>query len=106
MIRAVRIGGTVAAYVWDYAGQMQLMRYFWDAAVALDGAVFALDEGQRFPICQPEPLRQLFQTAQLGTVKVHLIDVVTTFRDSKMQCMQQFHSLFSFLFHFIILTNI
>jgi ubiquinone/menaquinone biosynthesis C-methylase UbiE len=39
MIRAVRIGGTVAAYVWDYAGQMQLMRYFWDAAVALDGAV-------------------------------------------------------------------
>jgi ubiquinone/menaquinone biosynthesis C-methylase UbiE len=32
MIRAVRMGGTVAAYVWDYAGQMQLMRYFWDAA--------------------------------------------------------------------------
>jgi hypothetical protein len=38
MIRAVCMGGTVAAYVWDYAGQMQLMRYFWDAAVAL-GAV-------------------------------------------------------------------
>ena len=55
MIRVVRIGGTVAAYVWDYAGQMQLMRYFWDAAVALDGAASALDEGQRFPICQPEP---------------------------------------------------
>jgi ubiquinone/menaquinone biosynthesis C-methylase UbiE len=28
MIRALRIGGTVAAYVWDYAGKMQLMRYF------------------------------------------------------------------------------
>jgi|SRR5215207_3941696 len=52
MIRAVPIGGTVAAYVWDYAGKMQLMRYFWDAAVALDGAVFALDEGQRFPLSQ------------------------------------------------------
>jgi len=51
----VRIGGTVAAYVWDYAGQMQLMRYFWDAAVALDGVASALDEGQRFPICEPEP---------------------------------------------------
>lgn len=81
MIRAVRMGGTVAAYVWDYAGQMQLMRYFWDATVALDGAAFALDERQRFPLCQPEPLLQLFQTAQLGKVDVHLIDVATTFRD-------------------------
>ena len=82
MIRAVRIGGIVAAYVWDYAGRMQLMRYFWDAAVALDGEVFALDEGQRFPLCQPKPLRQLFQTAaHLGKVEVHLIDVVTAFRD-------------------------
>ena len=36
MIRAVRIGGIVAAYVWDYADKMQLIRYFWNAAVALD----------------------------------------------------------------------
>jgi hypothetical protein len=61
---------------------MQLMRYFWDSAVALDGAVFALDEGQQFPLCQPEPLRQLFRgNAQLERVEVHLIDVPTTFRD-------------------------
>ena len=33
MISAVRLGGTVAAYVWDYAGQMQFIRYFWDAAL-------------------------------------------------------------------------
>ena len=79
MVRAVRKGGTVAAYVWDYAGQMQLMRYFWDAAVALDGTVLALDEGQRYPLCQPEPLRQLFQTADLGEVGVTLIDVASTF---------------------------
>jgi SAM-dependent methyltransferase len=81
MVRAVRKGGTVAAYVWDYAGQMQLMRYFWDAAVALDGTVLALDEGQRCPLCQPEPLRQLFQTADLGEVGVILIDVASTFRN-------------------------
>ena len=36
MARAVRPEGVVAAYVWDYAGKMELMRYFWDAAVALD----------------------------------------------------------------------
>jgi SAM-dependent methyltransferase len=82
MIRAVRIVGTVAAYVWDYSGQMQLMRHFWNAAVALDRAVFALDEVQRFPLYQPEPLRQLFQTTiQLVKVEVHLIDVATTFPD-------------------------
>lgn len=83
MIRAVRVGGTVAAYVWDYAGQMQLMRYFWNAAVELDRTeAFTLDEGQRFPICHPEPLRQLFQTAdQLGKVEVRSVDVVTPFRN-------------------------
>jgi SAM-dependent methyltransferase len=43
MIRAVRKGGTVAAYVWDYAGQMQPIRNFWDAAVALDAAACTLD---------------------------------------------------------------
>jgi len=36
MRRALSTGGTAAAYVWDYAGEMQLMRRFWDAAVALD----------------------------------------------------------------------
>ena len=40
---------------------MQPIRYFWNTAVALDRTVLALDEGQRFPLCQPEPLRQLFQ---------------------------------------------
>src|SRR5512144_1264185 len=33
MKRAVRRDGVVAAYVWDYAGRMELMRFFWDAAV-------------------------------------------------------------------------
>jgi hypothetical protein len=81
MARAVRIGGTVAAYVWDYANQMQLIGYFWNA-VALDKMVLALDEGQRFPLCQPEPLRQLFQTsAQLENIEIRAIDVPTIFRN-------------------------
>jgi hypothetical protein len=46
----------VAAYVWDYAGRMELMRHFWDAAVALDSAVDELDEGVRFPISHPDRL--------------------------------------------------
>lgn len=81
MVRAARKGGLVAAYVWDYAGQMQLMRYFWDAAVALDPAAYALDEGVRFPLCQPDPLRQLFQAARLEQVEVRSIDIPTIFRN-------------------------
>ena len=81
MQRVARVGGTVAAYVWDYAGQMQLMRYFWDAAVALDPAASNLDEGQRFPICQPEPLRQLFRAEGLREVEVEMIDIPTAFRN-------------------------
>jgi len=81
MIRAAREDGTVAAYVWDYAGHMQLIRYFWDAAAALDPGAFPLDEGRRFPLCQPEPLRQLFQAGRLEGVEVRMIDVPTLFRD-------------------------
>jgi SAM-dependent methyltransferase len=81
MIRAVHLGGTVAAYVWDYADQMQLIRYFWDAAVALDRTISVLDEGLRFPLCHQEPLRQLFMNAQLEKIKVWSIDVDTTFSD-------------------------
>ena len=53
MARAVRPGGVVAAYVWDYAGKMELMRHFWDAAVALDPAAVEADEGSRFPSVSP-----------------------------------------------------
>jgi SAM-dependent methyltransferase len=81
MVRVARPGGVVAAYVWDYAEGMQMMRYFWDAAGALDPGAQELDEGRRFPLCKPEPLTGLFQTAGLGEVEVRAIDVPTVFRD-------------------------
>src|SRR5262249_7989486 len=81
MARAVRSGGLVAAYVWDYAGEMQLMRRFWDAALALNPAAHALDEGVRFPLCQPELLGELFRAAGLQRVETRAIDVPTIFRD-------------------------
>jgi SAM-dependent methyltransferase len=81
MTRVTAPGGVVAGYVWDYAGEMQLMRHFWDAAVALDPAARDLDEGVRFPLCRPEPLQALFETAGLGGVEVRPIDISTSFRD-------------------------
>ncbi|MDQ4128051.1 MAG: methyltransferase domain-containing protein [Actinomycetota bacterium] len=81
MTRAVRQGGTVAAYVWDYADGMQMMRRFWDAAVALDPGARELDEGERFELCEPEPLSRLFRAAGLGEVEVRAIEVPTDFRN-------------------------
>jgi SAM-dependent methyltransferase len=80
-MRAAAPDGVVAAYVWDYAGRMELVRHFWDAAVALDPAAGGLDEGVRFPRCRPEPLEALWRGAGLAGVRSRAIDVPTLFRD-------------------------
>ena len=81
MVRVARPGATVAAYVWDYADGMQMMRRFWDAAIALDGATADQDEGRRFAVCRPEPLAALFKGAGLANVETRAIDCQTAFRD-------------------------
>ncbi|HUL58003.1 MAG TPA: methyltransferase domain-containing protein [Anaeromyxobacteraceae bacterium] len=81
MARACRPGGTVALYVWDYAGGMELMRAFWSAARELDPGAAALDEGVRFPLCAPGPLAELLAGAGLSGVATRAIDVPTSFRD-------------------------
>ena len=81
MARSTRPGGTVGAYVWDYAEGMGLIRHFWDAAGALDPKAKELDEGRRFRLCKPEPLSRLFLSAGLEDVEVHAIEVPTRFRD-------------------------
>ena len=80
MHRVTRPGGCVAAYVWDYAKGMQMMRLFWDAAREVDGAG-APDEAARFPICAPEPLAQTWRGAGLESVEVRSLDIHTDFRD-------------------------
>lgn len=79
--RVTRVGGAIGAYVWDYAGQMQLIRRFWDAAVSLDDGARVLDEGVRFPIARPEVLVGVFEGAGLAEVRTRAIDVPTHFAD-------------------------
>ena len=81
MARVTRPGGRVAAYVWDYAGGMQMMRHFWDAAVAVSPNDARLDQAERFPLCQPGPLQALFEQAGLKSVRVRAIDIPTVFQD-------------------------
>ncbi|KAA2236571.1 class I SAM-dependent methyltransferase [Salinarimonas soli] len=79
MARVVRPGGTVALYVWDYAGHMQIMRRFFDAARLVDPASSAYDDGINAPICRPEPLREAFRAAGLAAPETTALDIPAAF---------------------------
>jgi SAM-dependent methyltransferase len=79
MARVTGNGGKIGAYVWDYAGKMELMRLFWDAAVELNPEAAKMDEGIRFPLCRPKALVELFESAGLNGVEVMAIDIPTPF---------------------------
>jgi SAM-dependent methyltransferase len=81
LARVARPGGTVAAYVWNYSGGMQMMRLFWDAARDVDPAAADADEGPRFPICHPDALEAAWSAAGLRDVTTRSIEVPTVFAD-------------------------
>lgn len=72
-------GGTVSACVWDYAGGVEFLRLFWDAATALDPTARELDEGNRFPLCRPDALAALFDGGGLDDVRCEPIEIRTPF---------------------------
>lgn len=81
MARVTKSGGTVAAYVWDYAGRMEWLRYFWDAALTIDPSASEFDEGQRFPLCEQDNLEIVFNLAGLKQVEVTALDTITIFEN-------------------------
>ena len=74
-------GGQATAYVWDYADRMQMLRIFWDAAIAEDPAAEELDEGPRFPICRSGGLEAVFEAAGFDVVDARPVEVAMDFRD-------------------------
>jgi SAM-dependent methyltransferase len=78
MVRVTRPGGTVAAAVWDYAGEMFFLRRFWDAAVAVDPSAAHLDEGRCMPFCTPDELAGLWSST--GLAEVRTVSAVATAR--------------------------
>ena len=81
MDRVTRVGGRVAAYVWDYADRMELMRRFWDAASMVAGGAVDEDEATRFPVCSPDGLRAAFEGGGVTDVTTWAIEVPTVFAD-------------------------
>ena len=81
MKRVTKSGGTAAVYVWDYAGKMDLLRYFWDTVIELDPTASSLHEGNRFPNANAEQMETFFVAAGFADVMTTSLDIVTNFRD-------------------------
>ena len=58
-----------------------MMHHFWDAAIAVSPEDSKLDQAERFPICQPEPLKALFNDTGLKAVSARSIETPTVFKD-------------------------
>jgi hypothetical protein len=66
MARVTGPGGVVASCVWEYAGEMTLLRAFWDAAREVDpGRAAAADEGVVMRWCREDELAELWRHAGL-----------------------------------------
>jgi SAM-dependent methyltransferase len=81
MIRVAKPGGTIGIYLWDYSEGMEMLRYFWDAAVELNDKAAEFDEGIRFPLCQKGQLESLVKKVGLKHVEAIPIEATTIFQN-------------------------
>jgi SAM-dependent methyltransferase len=83
MRRVTRPEGAVSACVWDYNEGMQMLRFFWDEAVALDPAIEPKDE-RHMKLSRQGQLGELWKKAGLVNVQEQplVIDqIYTSFDD-------------------------
>jgi SAM-dependent methyltransferase len=75
--RVVRPGGLIAACVWDFDGGMELLRHFWDAALAVDPG--APDEARTMRFGREGEIAGLFGAAGLCEVTETTLAVTSTY---------------------------
>lgn len=81
MRRVGKPGGVVGGAVWDYAGEMTLLRRFWDAAVALDpDGAGPLDEGNLL-LASQHKLGELFRACGLHAVSLGHVVITAFYKD-------------------------
>jgi SAM-dependent methyltransferase len=82
MARVARAGAVVASCVWDYAGEMTLLRAFWDAAREVDPARgSAADEGVVMAWCDEGRLGELWRDAGLTDVRAASLTATASYAD-------------------------
>jgi SAM-dependent methyltransferase len=75
--RVLRPGGVAAACVWDFAEGMEMLRYFWDAALVIDPA--APDEARTLRFGRPGEIADLFAAAGLLDVAESTLTVGSSY---------------------------
>lgn len=78
MVRVTRRGGVVAAAVWDYGGEMEMLRIFWDEVIALKPDAAARDE-RHMPLCRGGELGALWRQHGLTEVAERPLSIETRF---------------------------
>lgn len=82
MRRVARVGGTVAAAVWDFPGGLVYQRIFWDTAAALDPAADqARARHYSSPLTGPGQLGAAFAAAGFRQVATHSLTIRMDYRD-------------------------
>ena len=78
MVRVTRPGGTVAAAVWDYGQGMEMLRAFWDEAVALSPAAEKRDE-RHMPVSRAGELTAFWREHGLRDIREEALTIPTRF---------------------------
>ena len=78
MARVTRAGGTIAAAVWDYGEGMEMLRVFWDEAIALSPGKASLDE-RHMPLCRQGELAALWREQGLQDISETALTIETRF---------------------------
>jgi SAM-dependent methyltransferase len=76
--RVTEPAGLIAAAVWDYGGNMRMLRTFWDAAASIDDRAAKLDEAH-MPLCRSGELAHLWKKAGLKNVHEQPLDIEMRF---------------------------
>ena len=80
MRRVTRPGGSISAAVWDYSGEMTMLRRFWDTVVESDPAAVDRDEGT-MPYSTPDTLFDLWTTVGISDVQTAAAVVPASYDD-------------------------
>jgi ubiquinone/menaquinone biosynthesis C-methylase UbiE len=81
MVRVTRTGGIVASCVWDYAGEMTLVRSFWDAAREVDPERAAAEDEAVMRWCREGELAELWRAVGLTEVRFGALTVSAAYAD-------------------------
>ncbi len=81
MVRVTRADGVVAGCVWDYGGEMTMLRTFWESAAALEPERAGPAMESAMPFADPESLAALWRRSGLVDVEVSPIVVEASYDD-------------------------